>query len=84
MPCLHKKDLQASVIREEKFYKEIGKRIRQVRESKGISLKDFESRDNGFDKSNLSRIENGTRKPTLYTLHKIASILGVDMAEFLK
>jgi transcriptional regulator with XRE-family HTH domain len=67
-----------------KFQKELGKRIKEIREKRGISLKDFESRDNSIDRSDLSKIENGQKAPALYTLYKIASVLEVDMAEFFK
>jgi transcriptional regulator with XRE-family HTH domain len=67
-----------------KFQKDIGKRIKEIREKKGISLKDFESRDNSIDRSDLSKIENGHKAPALYTLYKIASVLEEDIAEFFK
>jgi len=67
-----------------KFQKDIGKRIKEIREKKGISLRDFESRDNSIDRSDLSKIENGQKAPALYTLYKIASVLEEDIAEFFK
>ncbi len=72
------------MISKDKFYREVGKRIREVRERKGISLKEFESYDNSISRSALSRIETGSQIPMLYTLHKIAEILEVDISEFLK
>jgi transcriptional regulator with XRE-family HTH domain len=72
------------LISKQKFQKEIGKRIREVREKKGISLKEFESRDNALDRSELSKIENGQKSPTLYTLYKIAFVLDVDLVEFFR
>jgi transcriptional regulator with XRE-family HTH domain len=72
------------MISKEKFNKDIGKRIKEIRQQKGISLKDFESRDNAVDRSNLSKIESGRKAPTLYTLYKIALILEVDMQAFFK
>lgn len=72
------------MISKQKLQKEIGKRIRDIREKKGISLKEFESRDNAIDRSDLSKIENGIKAPTIYTLYKIATILEEDIAEFFK
>lgn len=72
------------MVSKEKFNKEIGKRIKEIRQQKGISLKDFESRDNAVDRSNLSKIESGLKAPTLYTLYKIALILEVDLETFFK
>lgn len=51
---------------------------------RGISLKDFEAYENGFEKSSLSKIEKGIHVPTVYTLYRIADILGVDVIEFFK
>lgn len=68
----------------EKFQRELGKRIRQIRRSKGISLKEMEARDDSMDKSHLSKIEQGKYIPELYTLYKIASLLEEDIAEFFK
>lgn len=72
------------MVSKDRFYKDLGKRIREIRETKGISVKDFESRDNSIDRSALSKIENGLKIPMIYTLYKIASILEVDIAEFFK
>jgi predicted transcriptional regulator len=73
-----------SSVSKQKYYKDLGKRIREVRKKKGISIKDFESMDNSFDKAHLSKMENGVRHPTIYTLQKIADVLGVDIADFFK
>lgn len=72
------------MVSKEKFNKEIGKRIKEIRQQKGISLKDFECRDNAVDRSNLSKIESGLKAPTLYTLYKVALILEVDLETFSK
>lgn len=72
------------MVSKQKFNKDIGKRIKEIRQQKGISLKDFESRDHAIDRSNLSKIESGLKSPTLYTLYKIALILEVDMEIFFK
>lgn len=72
------------MVSKEKFQKELGKRIREIREKKGMSLRDVEAHDNSIDSAQLSRFENGEKVPMLYTLYKIAEILEVDMADFFK
>jgi transcriptional regulator with XRE-family HTH domain len=72
------------LISKQKFHKELGKRIRELRKEKGISLKDFEAYDNSVDRGQLSRIENGEKVPMIYTLYKIGLILEVDITEFFK
>ena len=62
----------------------IGQRIREIREKKGISLKQFENYEDSLERSNMSQIENGTILPTVYTLYKIAQILGVRVSDFIK
>lgn len=72
------------MINKEKFQKDLGKRIREIREKKGISLKEFETFDGSVDRSVLSKIENGQKAANTYTLYKIAQVLGVELAEFFK
>lgn len=67
------------LISREKFAKDLGKRIREIRSKKGISLKTFESLDNSIDRHALSRIENGSTLPSLY---RIAMILAVNVKDF--
>lgn len=83
MPCLRNTQFSIKLISKQKFHKDLGKRIKEIRKRKGISLKDFESRDNSIDRSNLSKIENGIKIPTVYTLYKISVILEVDITELL-
>jgi transcriptional regulator with XRE-family HTH domain len=72
------------LITRDKLAKEIGKRIREIREKKGISLKQFENYENSIERGDLSQIENGIKLPTVFTLYKIAQILGVKISEFIK
>ena len=58
----------------------IGKRIRQLRVSKGKTQENI-SDACGFENSNMSRLEQGGVNPTLYTLQKIADYLEVDIKE---
>ena len=56
----------------------LGHNIRPIRESQRISLRQF-SLMTGIDRTYLSGVENGRRNPTVGTLEKIASGLGVSM-----
>jgi transcriptional regulator with XRE-family HTH domain len=62
----------------------LGKEIRTARKDKGISLKDFESRDNSIDRHSLSRIERAEKIPTLETLFKICQILQISVSDLIK
>lgn len=64
----------------EQLQKEVGKRIRQLREERNISQQDLAGACN-FEKSNFSRLEAGNTNPTLYTLKIIADNLGVSLAQ---
>ncbi|WP_030924115.1 helix-turn-helix domain-containing protein [Streptosporangium amethystogenes] len=57
---------------------DIGRRIRRLREERGISLSAL-ARGAGVGKATLSGLENGTRNPTLETLWAITAELGVPL-----
>lgn len=65
----------------------VGKRIKDVRESKGITQLDLvitmENEHGKFDTTNVSRIESGRTNPTIYTLHRIADALEVSLSELI-
>jgi transcriptional regulator with XRE-family HTH domain len=58
----------------------IGKRLRSLRLTKGLSQGDIEQRT-GLLRAFISKIENGHNLPTLLTLEKWAKALGVEMPE---
>ncbi|MBN2828167.1 MAG: helix-turn-helix transcriptional regulator [Tissierellales bacterium] len=60
--------------------KKIGERIRDLRESKGISQQNLAAICN-FEKANLSRLEAGRTNPTVSTLYKISQALEVSLSE---
>lgn len=61
-----------------------GKKIQEIRESKGLTQVDLAGKIIGeFDTTNVSRIESGRTNPTLYTLHRIAEALEVTLSELL-
>lgn len=61
------------------FAKLVGKKLRQGRLSKGISLKHFEALENSIDRHALSKIEQGKKVPNLYTIYRIAHALNVSL-----
>lgn len=73
--------MRGQLISREKMAKDLGKRIRKIREEKGISLNDLEAKANSIAKSNMSAIESGTRFPSLYTIYRIAHLLDVSVKE---
>jgi len=58
----------------------IGRRIKELRESKNISQVDLAYACD-FEKSNMSRIEAGKTCPNIYTLYKIAQYLEINLSE---
>lgn len=63
---------------------DIGKRIKEIREKKGISLKQFELYENGIARGRMSEFENGSRLPSLLNLYRIAEVLGVKISDIIK
>lgn len=58
---------------------EIGKRIRDIRTSKGITLEGL-SAGTGFSKGYLSKVENSDKAPPVSTLISIAKALNVSLS----
>lgn len=61
----------------------VGKRIQEIRIEKNISQQDLASKCN-FEKSNMSRLENGNANATLSTLEKVCNALEIDYIELFK
>jgi transcriptional regulator with XRE-family HTH domain len=61
---------------------DIGKKLRLIRESKGLSQGDIERRS-GLLRSYISRVEGGYTAPSLTTLEKFAKALGVEPYQLL-
>ena len=64
-------------------YKEIGKRITKARKDSGMSQEKLAT-ESGLDRSHLGFIEQGRRKPTVSTLHKITNTLEVTLESMFK
>lgn len=62
--------------------KEQGKKLREIREKKGLSLREA-ARLAGVSPTLLSLVETGKRKPTSALLVKLASVLSVPQDELL-
>lgn len=56
----------------------LGKKIRQIRDSKGLLQLDIEL-ESGINRTEISRIENGQKNIEFFTLVKIAEALKVDL-----
>ncbi len=59
----------------------IGRRIRQLREEAGLSLRGLAELC-GLSFNAISRIEHGENSPTVATLHRLASALHVPITDF--
>ena len=59
-----------------------GRRLREVRESRGISQEDLAARA-GVHRTYVGLLERGERNVTLRTIEKLADALEVQMAELM-
>jgi len=65
--------------------KNVGKRIQEIRTTKGLSQVDLVGKMQGnIDTTNISRIESGRTNPTIYTLYRISQALEVELSDLLK
>ncbi len=62
--------------------RQLGQRIQQARRAKSWTQEDL-AHYAGLDFSYLNQLENGKRNPSLSTLHKIATALGVALKDLL-
>ena len=67
----------------DQIYKELGKRIVRARNAKGMSQERLAT-ESGIDRSHMGFIEQGRRKPTLSTLHKITTSLDISLEQLFK
>jgi transcriptional regulator with XRE-family HTH domain len=59
----------------------LGESIRKIRQAKGLSQGEMQKRT-GILRSYLSRVENGHTVPSLATLQRLATAMGVALADF--
>ena len=69
--------------KEAKYLKAFGKRVAEIRRSKGLTQDQLAERAN-ITSLSISYIEQGRRWPRLVTLQKLAKCLGVPIAELFK
>lgn len=60
--------------------KRIGWNLRRLRAEREITQEDFAT-DSGFDRGYISGVERGVRNPSVLVLARIASALGIDIAD---
>lgn len=65
---------------ESDIYISIGKKIKSIRESKGLTQQNLADLCD-FEKSNVSRIESGRTNITIKNLYKISQALGVKISD---
>lgn len=66
----------------EVFLRKLGKRIRELRQEKGLTQEDFDDQTPlGITSHGLQGIEYGQKNPKIYTLYKIARRLGLDLRD---
>ncbi|WP_282787746.1 helix-turn-helix domain-containing protein [Flavobacterium croceum] len=69
----------------QELLKSVGKRIQDIRVSKGLTQVDLVGKiDGDIDTTNISRIESGRTNPTIYTLYRIAVALDTTVDELVK
>ncbi|WP_313635774.1 helix-turn-helix transcriptional regulator [Empedobacter sp.] len=69
----------------EELLKFVGKKIQQIRLSKGLTQVDLVGKIEGeIDTTNISRIEAGRTNPTIFTLYRIANALEVSLSEIVE
>ena len=73
------------VMDKQELLKSVGKRIQDIRVSKGLTQVDLVGKiDGDIDTTNISRIESGRTNPTIYTLYRIANALETNLDDLIK
>ena len=60
---------------------EYGKRLKQLREAKEFSIYRL-SKDSDISQGHISDLENGKNQPTIETLKKLRTPMGITLSEF--
>lgn len=66
-----------------KFLKKLGAHIAKIRKQKGYS-QDRLYLEGGFSSGTISKLENGATSPELFTLARIAEVLGVPLSKLVE
>ncbi len=64
------------------FLTALGVRIKELRTKQSISQQELAGTC-GFEKANMSRIENGGTNPTILTLLKISAALKINLSDLM-
>lgn len=73
-----------SSMEKSELLKNVGKKIQEIRISKGLTQVDLVGKIQGeIDTTNISRIESGRTNPTIFTLYRIASALEIEMKDLM-
>lgn len=73
------------VMDKQELLKSVGKRIQNLRLSKGLTQVDLVGKiDGDIDTTNISRIESGRTNPTIYTLYRIAVALETTVEDLVR
>jgi transcriptional regulator with XRE-family HTH domain len=67
---------------DERLIRKFGRNLKEIREKKGISLRDL-AVEADLSANTISEIELGKRDPSMTTVVKLASALGIDPADLL-
>lgn len=59
----------------------LGQRVKSLRHEQKISQEELAARS-GLDRTYLAGIESGKRNPTIESIQKVASGLGISLAQF--
>ncbi len=69
-------------MKDDEFLKQLGQKLKEIRQAKGMSQVDVCSRLN-MDKTYLSAIENGRQNPSILTVKQILEAMNEDLDKFL-
>lgn len=68
-------------VEKQSFAAQLGKHLRKVRLSKGISQEDL-SMDAGYYRTYVGKIEQGKYSPSTHTIWRLAHTLGMSLQDF--
>lgn len=73
-----------SSMEKSELLKNVGKKIQEIRVSKGLTQVDLVGKIQGeIDTTNISRIESGRTNPTIFTLYRIAIALEIELKDLM-
>jgi len=61
----------------------VGRNFARLRKAKGLTQEEVEARS-GVSQQYLSSLERGRRNPTVITLHELAQVLDVSVADLVR